>query len=195
MHKYSLHNICGRVVRNSVFLPHQKDLIHWFKKHCFSTNHSWHQQKIAYDHHIQKVWTDSDSRFSWNFLLFSFKLSTCIPFTFNAFFPNYPFINLDCGLHLALFAEVVRKNRKLGRLRLVKLKGLKLCHFSTHGAEVYIIYFGNDSRNSWRRRQNTVRSIRQVINKWWYCSPANLAACQAKPLSAEHSGLFINGSR
>ena len=54
-------------------------LIHWFKKYClysaaiqaedrkhnvtitylgFGTNHSGRQQKIAYNHHTRKVWTD-----------------------------------------------------------------------------------------------------------------------------------------
>ena len=39
LHKYLLHNRCGRVVQNSVFSQHQKDLdklIHWFKKYSVS---------------------------------------------------------------------------------------------------------------------------------------------------------------
>ena len=40
----------------------------------------------------------------------------------------------------------------------------------------------------------------QTIRHWekhqrWLCSPANPAACQAVPVSAEHIGLFINGPR
>ena len=89
--------LCSRVVQNSIFLQHQKDLdklIHWFKKYClfsvatqakdrkrnvaityfsFSTNNSWCQKKIAYDRHAKKVWTDS--HFICNFQLFSFKLN------------------------------------------------------------------------------------------------------------------------
>ena len=38
--------------------------------------------------------------------------------------------------------------------------------FSTHRAEVYIISCRNDSRNQWRRQQNTVTSTERLLQAW-----------------------------
>ena len=45
-------------------------------------------------------------------------------------------------------------------------------------------YFSKSNNLSWY-------SLGEASERW-HCSPANPAACQSAPISAEHSGLFIN---